>query len=234
MTEIVTTTNKVSGFDYAALPADTTEILQSTVLRIKDRMQANIIDTGRDLRKIKDEVLDHGEFGRWLKTELGLTERTAQNYMRAAELAAEYEIVSLLPATSLYRLASPSTPDTVRVAIVERLDKGETISARDISDSIAQAKWEQAEADRIARIPPAKLKRERLRKERRKQEAEARWLELEAREREERAAAHRAIAILQGHLSTDQLKEFWAEFNASSFEFRSELEKKIRSGGVVH
>jgi hypothetical protein len=223
VTELIIS-NKVSGFDYAALPADTTEILQSTVLRIRERLKASIIETGRDLLSIKNMV-EPRTFGRWLEVEFGMTVRTAQNYMAAAELVAEYETVSHLPTTTLYRLAS--APDPVRVAMVERLDKGETVSKSDISDAVWQHRHAEAEAQRIARTPPAKLKRERTTKERREREREARRLEYEKAEQEERTAARRAIAILRERLDENQFKEFVTLVLASSYRFRGELEKVI-------
>jgi hypothetical protein len=226
VTELIIS-NKAPGFDYAALPTDTTEILQSTASRIRDRMCASIVETGRDLIKIKS-VLEHGAFGAWLNAEIGMTERTAQNYMSAAELAGKYETVSYLPAAALYRLAAPSTPEAARAAIVDRLDRGETVSKLEISDTIAKAKWEKAEAERLAKIAPAELKRMRLRKEQRERKWEADRLEREREEQEEKQAARRAITILRDRLSGDQFNEFVALVRASSFSFRDELDKAVQ------
>jgi hypothetical protein len=222
VTELIIS-NKVLGFDYAALRADTTEILQSTALRIRDRMKASIIDTGRDLLSIKN-MIEPRTFGQWLEVEFGMTVRTAQNYMAAAELVAEYETVSHLPTTTLYRLAS--APDAVRVAMVERLDKGQTVSKSDISDAVWHHRHAEAEAQRIARTPPANLKRERLNREQREKRYAEQRREWEEQERKETDASQRAIGILKDRLG-DQFKEFAELVLASSYRFRGELEKVI-------
>jgi hypothetical protein len=166
MTEPITN-NKVLAFDYTAVTEDTAEVLQSTALRIRDRMRESIVDTGRDLLRVKD-MLEHGAFTSWLKAEFGMTDRTARNYMAAAELAdAKSEIVSVLPATALYRLSAPSTPEATRADIITRLEKGETKSAEDIAEQAAYAREAEAQARRLAKVPPAKLKRMRLSKEQR-------------------------------------------------------------------
>jgi hypothetical protein len=225
MTEFVVT--KIAAFDYTAVPADTTEILRSTALRIKDRMQASIIDTGRDLLAVKN-MLGHGAFGHWLKVEFGSTDRTARNFMGAAELAdAKSEIVSVLPATVLYRLASPSTPDAVRDAMVSRLERGETVSKADISDAVDRHLQDEAEAKRVARLSPAKLKRERLSKEQRERKLEAQRLEWKKEEQERKEAARRAVTMLLDRLPSDQLKEFANLYDAAGWEFGRELRKEI-------
>jgi hypothetical protein len=42
-----------------------------------------------------------------------MTERTARNYMAAAELVSKSETVSVLQPKTLYLLASPSTPEPI-------------------------------------------------------------------------------------------------------------------------
>jgi hypothetical protein len=67
--------------------------------RIKARMKASVLETGRDLIAVKEQ-LEHGAFQEWLECEFGLTPRTAQNYMQAARVfGAKSEIVSHLPQT---------------------------------------------------------------------------------------------------------------------------------------
>ena len=73
-------------FDYGALSVGHADAAQAAASRIKQRTAAAILDTGRDLIDVKG-LLDHGQFGLWLRAEFGMTGRTAQNYMRAALLA---------------------------------------------------------------------------------------------------------------------------------------------------
>jgi hypothetical protein len=216
-------------FDYEGLDHLAARAAQDAANRIRQRMQASIIETGRDLLKIK-EVLDHGQFGRWLKAEFNLTDRTARNFMNAAELAdAKSEIVSVLPAATLYRLASPSTPDIARDNIIGRLEKGETVTAKDVTDEIGRRRDEQAEADRLTKIPPKKLKRMQLSREQRERKLEADRLERERQAEAETEAARQAIGILRDRLDGDRFKEFAELIERSSYRFEDEMRKELKA-----
>jgi hypothetical protein len=231
MSELATTTTIApTGFDYSALDAASAEKARSTAARIRSRSMHTIVETGRDLITIK-AMLDHGAFGRWLDAEFGWTDRTAQNYMGAAGLAeSKSEIVSLLPATTLYRLASPSTPDAIRDEIIARFEAGETISTKEISSQIAGARKQQAEAQRLARIPPEKLKRIKRSKEQREREHEQETLKWRKREQEERDAARQAVAFLRDRLPGDQFRHFVVLIErAGSSRFRTEIEKDLEA-----
>ena len=150
-----------TGFDYDALPAEIRTEAKIVADEIKRRMRGAVIEVGAALARIKDR-LAHGQFGEWLVAEFGMTERTAQNYMSAAALAAKYETVSVLPAGSLYLLAAPSTPEPARNAVIDRLGRGEAPSAKAIKALIADAKYqEQEEQRRRGRrtSPPSKPER---------------------------------------------------------------------------
>lgn len=61
----------------------------------------------------------------WLEREFIWTDRTAQRYMAAAEhFDGKTDIMSDLPATSVYELAAKSTPEETRQEIVDLLDSG--------------------------------------------------------------------------------------------------------------
>ena len=67
--------------------------------------------------------------------------------MAAAEWAAgKTEIVSVLQPTTVYALAAPSTPDTVKADLLERLENGEDITDREVKQLIARAKEGKKEA----------------------------------------------------------------------------------------
>jgi Protein of unknown function (DUF3102) len=83
-----------------------------------------IIAIGEALRDAKQH-LGHGKFGEWVVAECGFTIRTAQNYMRAADLTDKSEIVSLLSPAAIYRLAKPSTPPDVVTRVLEMLETGD-------------------------------------------------------------------------------------------------------------
>jgi len=135
------------GFDYSSLDPETRSEAQLVADEIKTRMRGAVVEVGAALARIKARLV-HGQFGDWLAAEFGMTERTAQNYMSAAALAAKYETVSVLPAGSLYLLAAPSTPEPARHAVIERLGQGEAPTAKAIKALIADAKYQQREQER--------------------------------------------------------------------------------------
>src|SRR5271166_3094852 len=104
------------AFDYGSLPAGEAKRLRQHTEKIRGQMQATvpiIIEIGRELIAIK-ETLDHGRFITWVEAEIGITRRTAQNYMNAARFAeGKSEMVSLLNPAVLYRLSSKTTPPAI-------------------------------------------------------------------------------------------------------------------------
>jgi hypothetical protein len=97
--------------------------LAEQVRRHSRSSSKSIIAIGEALRDAKGH-LEHGKFGDWVATECGLTMRTAQNYMRAAELTDKSEIVSLLNPAAIYRLAKPTTPPDVVARVLVMLETG--------------------------------------------------------------------------------------------------------------
>ncbi len=67
------------------VPTDLDAIAERVRQRIR-RTTTDIIETGRDLLVVR-EKLEHGQFTDWLDTEFGMSDRSAQLYMRAAEWA---------------------------------------------------------------------------------------------------------------------------------------------------
>lgn len=56
----------------------------------------------------------------WIEAEFGMTDRTARRFMDvASSFSVKVDIVSDLPATALYELAAPSTPQSVREQVEE-------------------------------------------------------------------------------------------------------------------
>ena len=63
---------------------------------------------------------------------------------------AKSEMLSVLAASSIYKLAAPSTPEPVRDAIVARVENGEVPSRREIAAAIVEGK-KRASDDRAAK-----------------------------------------------------------------------------------
>lgn len=126
------------AFDYGAMDADLARDARAVVERHRARTKAYVLDTGRDLISVK-ERLGHGNYLPWLRAEMGLEPRTAQNFTLAAErLGAKSEIVSHLPPTVLYKLAA--APEPVREGIVRRIEEGEPIAPEAILAEVDKAR----------------------------------------------------------------------------------------------
>jgi chromatin segregation and condensation protein Rec8/ScpA/Scc1 (kleisin family) len=93
------------------------------------------------------QQLPHGRFENWVQAECGINIRTAENYIRAAQLAKDKnETVSLLPPSLVYRLASKSAPTEIVEEVLDRAGKGEVIDPREVEDSLRTARREKAKA----------------------------------------------------------------------------------------
>jgi Protein of unknown function (DUF3102) len=150
---------------YSNLAAADADALRQVAARIQIRTRDAIIETGRDLIEAKRR-LPPGAFGRWVRSELGMTERTATNYMNAASISAEMadgkpetvsELPAPLPATVLYRLAA--APEPVRAALVRRAAGGELLTAAAVAEARGGARGGRAEGaggSGGARAPPDK------------------------------------------------------------------------------
>jgi hypothetical protein len=120
--------------------------------------------------------------------------------------------------TTLYLLASPSTPEPVKQAVIERFEAGEQLPDRTIKQMVEDAKFEEQqakqraeEAAREAAISP------RVRRSRAQREAE--WAR-QKREREEiwarnKAAAEQAATLILEVIGErgDRLRELIKDLN---------------------
>ncbi|WP_036271126.1 DUF3102 domain-containing protein [Methylobacterium sp. WSM2598] len=126
------------GFNYAGLESSVAKEARDTAHRLRERGNAFIIEVGLTLLHMKG-LLGHGAFGPWVRTELRWTDRTAQNYMRAAEVFADKsEIISHLPSTTVYDLAAKSVPNDVRNEIIREFQESgctdKDVAAKKIRD----------------------------------------------------------------------------------------------------
>jgi hypothetical protein len=112
------------GFSYEDVDASVATEMRERADRIRKSVFNSGIEAGCHLRWVKQR-LPHGQFGAWLRAELGMSERTAQNWMRVATtFEGKYETVSDLPQATVYRLAAKSTPDAVREEVVRLSEQG--------------------------------------------------------------------------------------------------------------
>jgi hypothetical protein len=149
-------TASVRAFDYTGIEPAIAEKMRQTATSIRSRHRGLIqvaIEIGVELMAVKEQI-GHGRFRQWLQAEFPDSERTATNFMRAAEVfGTKTATVADLPPTVVYALAAKTTPAAGRDDIVRRLDGGERLTAGDIKSAITSMKIEVA---RNARLETAK------------------------------------------------------------------------------
>jgi hypothetical protein len=202
-------------------------------------MSDAIIETGRDLVRIKEQ-LGHGRFTAWLDAEFSMSERSAQNYMRAAAVfGSEPEIVAVLPPATVYQLAAPSTPPDVRDDIVRSVQAGERPSPAEVAHRVRQERQKARDAARLSKLTPKeRLKDQRRAKQRdrsQKRRTEAQDRERKAHEErltERREAAAQAARLVAQRLDYD-LPAFNRLLQQALWEFPAAVEKLAASGALV-
>ena len=104
------------GYDYSGLSTEVSIKAQVAAERVKIRINRtveDIIEIGRNLIEVK-ESLPHGEFGKWIELEFGMSQPLAYNFIQTYKRFGNgnYNNYKFQP-TVLYALAAPSTPDTI-------------------------------------------------------------------------------------------------------------------------
>ena len=125
-------------YDYSRISDEQDrKAVQNAAMRIKPRLKRaaqEIFESGRELLAVKDR-LPHGQWGEWLETEFGLSERMAQNWMNVARrLGTKSAKFSDLPVSVLYLLASPSTKVEVIEHVKGQLEEGYRPTVAEIKD----------------------------------------------------------------------------------------------------
>jgi hypothetical protein len=130
-------------YDYSQLPSEHREAVRRSARIIKPllkRTAEDIFIIGGELRAVK-EMLPHGRYTEWLEVEFGLSERMAQHFVNVRErLGPKSEKFSVLPPSTLYLLAAPSTPDQAISIVEERIDAGDRVSVAHVQRTIAEQK----------------------------------------------------------------------------------------------
>jgi hypothetical protein len=124
------------SFDYDQLDAGLAADAREAAERIRTRLNHSLIETGNDLLAIKHR-LGYAVFGRWLKTEFGMTERSAERYINSANLVTESDKLSELPHQTIYALAC--APKAVRDSLIQRIDNDSSLRAVELLDTISSS-----------------------------------------------------------------------------------------------
>lgn len=118
-----------SGLDkhLLALGENARATLATAAFVIRARFNMDVPAIGTHLAAVKD-VLPHGAFGPWMARELGITPRTAQNYMQAAAfLAGKSASISHLPPAIIYKLSAPTALPVLVNKVMVAAERGEEI-----------------------------------------------------------------------------------------------------------
>lgn len=130
-------------FDYTGVSAEVASEAEATAARIRARHRDSIIETGLDLISIK-EKLGHGQFGSWLTHHFNMSERSAQNYMNAANaFKATPIVIDALPATTIYRLAGKGVPSYLLQNVIADIHSGASLNPKEIEKQIISAKQQE-------------------------------------------------------------------------------------------
>jgi hypothetical protein len=140
-------------FDYDCLPSAVAKFLKGQADRIKRHCVSSNIQIGKALLEAKRH-LSHGEFLRWVESEVGLPVRTAQAYMRIANWAvAKGATVAHLKPSALYLLAASSTPEEFVADVLSRTGAGEfippSVLRRELASLREGQQLERAAAERV-------------------------------------------------------------------------------------
>ena len=192
-----------SNFDYNALAPNTASMAAAAAAEIRTstrRQITEVVAAGKLLLKVK-AALPHGAFGKWLEAEFGWAERTAHNYMRAAETyGSNPQRVADLPLKTIYQLQAPTVPESVRNDVFSMTERGERPTQVVVEALISEAKRKRDEERRETAEQAERAKRSsrssKKFKERMAAEREAAKAEAEKRAAEEKAAAQQAAELI--------------------------------------
>lgn len=130
-------------FDYIGVSVEVAHEAEATAARIRARHRDSIIATGLDLTSIK-EKLGHGQFGSWLAHHFNMSERSAQNYMNAANaFKATPIVIDALPAATIYRLAGKGVPSYLLQNVIADIHSGTSLNPKEIEKQIISAKQQE-------------------------------------------------------------------------------------------
>ena len=130
----------ITRFDYEILSSQPRKVVHKLTEEIKERLRRtaqDVWEVGQKIVEVRSQ-LEHGQFEVWLSAEFGWSRRTAYNFINVYEAFGERTNFAQLDiATSaLYKLAAPSTPESVRREFLDKAEKGEKITHKEISQAL--------------------------------------------------------------------------------------------------
>jgi hypothetical protein len=127
------TTSELSPSDRAFVEAQSEEIRFWL-----DRTAEATVEVGVRLIAVK-ERLPHGQWGRWLAAEFGMSDQTALNFMNVARhFRQNPKLLASASPAALYALAGGRVPAEVRQEFIERAEAGLPVRHKDVTEAIRQ------------------------------------------------------------------------------------------------
>jgi hypothetical protein len=201
-------------FAYGGLEPDVAQALRHQAALIRERSRtvaAAVIETGRDLRAVQQQLKDRRQFCDWVTAECGFSLSSAYNYIVASKLADKFPTVGNLHPRTLYKLGAKSTPPEIVEEVVARASSGAVVPQVDVAHMLDKARLQKREA-----------KRKEREKERRAGMPKRRREELEAREAE--AKQKRAESAKTVEATARMLSQFGSEFVSFLLSVRGDLD----------
>lgn len=142
------------SFDYSVLTAEQAQRTQEAEYRIIGRTQKTVVENGRDLLAVKQDI-GHGHFQNWIRS-LGISETTSQSWMGVAEKFIEMPDSRAFETRALYLLSTSKVPESARQEAKDRAASGETIT-EDVAKQIRDAHKAKEQAEKEAELANQQL-----------------------------------------------------------------------------
>ncbi len=111
--------------------------LDSITADIRSRMKRSvedIIEIGKHLKYVKENVLEHGEFQNWHEQEFNMQQQEVSRVVSVFERFGDQTTqIASFGVSTVYELAKPSTPEE---AVQEALSRDEPLSVKDVKKII--------------------------------------------------------------------------------------------------
>jgi hypothetical protein len=125
-----------TGFQYSSVDPSVARFLKGQAQRINQTRSRSIINVGKDLLAAK-HYLAHGAFVSWVEQEVGMPARTAQSYMQVAQwVSGKNAKVAHLPASLLYILSAPSTPNSLILDTLADVEAGKYVAIPSVREKL--------------------------------------------------------------------------------------------------
>jgi DNA modification methylase len=135
------------GFNYEVLSEENRSLVQQRTRELKERLQRtaqDIWEIGKKLVEVRSELKGHGYFDAWLRAEFGWSRRTAYNFIYVYEAFPYAKFAQMIiEPSALYRLASPSTPSTIRDKFIQQANAGSKVTHKEVLKAVTAEKLKQ-------------------------------------------------------------------------------------------